>query len=191
MFIEDDVYGYTKIHLDKLLMDNLDIVAGLYWSSEFPYDLCALRKFDKSIKYTDFHKKDGKQTYELPNLKGIQEVDLTHIGFTLIKTDVFKAVEYPYFQHTHEYNSDGYFYQKAMEKGYKLNVDCDVVLNHRGITPKNVNLYKQIGLVDEKYKDIESPKVIIYKNEEEAKVAEEAMNKRIMESELINYKEIA
>ena len=183
LLIEDDIYGYTKVHLDKLLMDNLDIVCGACYGSEFPYDLLASRRFDKSFKYATLVRPPGKNLYEIPEPKGIQEVDLTHTGFSLIKTDVFRRLEYPYFDAMHEYNSDGYFYEKAQNAGFKVHVDCDVVLDHRGVTPKNVQLYKQLGMANDVYKGMEPDQVRVFKDEEEAKKYEEELKAKILVAE--------
>jgi len=185
LLIEDDIYGYTKVHLDKLLMDNLDIVCGACYGSEFPYDLLASRKFDKSFRYATLVRPTGKNLYEIPEPKGVQEVDLTHTGFSLIKTDVFKKLEYPYFDMMHEYNSDGYFYEKCQDAGFKVHVDCDVVLNHRGVTPANVALYKQLGMADGVWKGMEPDQVRVFKDEAEAKKADDELRTRVLAAEAI------
>lgn len=181
LLIEDDLYNFKKVHLDKLLQDDLDVIGAAYFGSTFPHDLIAMRKFDPKEKLIDVGSMAGKHLYCLPADKcnGVQEVDLMGFGFTLIKTSVFSMIEKPYFDMTHEYNSDAYFYDKCHKSNIKTCVDFSVVLNHRGVTPENRNAYYQIGMIDKKYDAMLPESKKIFDNEEEAKQYEAEVAERI------------
>ena len=131
LFIEDDVSHFVKSHLDKLLDAHKDVVSGVYFASGYPYQLCVKGASEQ---------------------RGLQKVESAHLGFTLIRTEIFKDLKEPWFQMDMNVASDERFYLTCAAEDIDVYADFNVVLEHRGITPANVGLYRQIGVIDGKDK---------------------------------------
>ena len=127
LYIDDDMMMKTDEHLfTKLVEHDKDIVAPLFFHKVPPY--CPLI-FRRSIygngEYTDYkHILDYK--------KGLVEVDATGCGVVLIKTEVFKNLEKPYFLYGDTFGEDLYFMNKAKAKGYSVFCDTNIEVGHIG-----------------------------------------------------------
>lgn len=91
--IEDDHWNFTWEMLDTCLSANTHVAGIPYRSRHFPFDVVPM-KFMKLDK-------DGVRKYSGMNdetLKGYEEADLLGFGFTLIRSDVFRILDRPYFR---------------------------------------------------------------------------------------------
>lgn len=139
MFIDSDTYFKPNL-LDKLIESNKDIVSGLYFSRVFPYN---------PMMY-----KEGKEQLEIIHdfkINDLIEVDSFGLGCCLIKTEVFKNLEIPYFKFEIEkgeslkyISEDHYFCKKLKAKGYKLYANTGVLCMHIG-AEIGIEHYQHIG----------------------------------------------
>lgn len=115
--------------LQKLIDDDKDIVSGLHFEKAIPY-LPIIRKY-----------KDGAwfKIVEDIEFNKLMKVDGVGFGCILIKADVFKKMQKPYF--FVEYSEDKmtiisgedlYFCKKATELGYEIYVDTGLICGHQG-----------------------------------------------------------
>lgn len=127
MFIDDDVLlpGDT---LDRLLKADKDIVAGLVIIRGMPFNNMAF-KFEspgRLIYYNDLPLAEpcleGHINYDIKcdscritNLQSLVKVDAVGFSCCLIKTDVLKAMEPPYFITGVNHTEDIYFCLKTLE----------------------------------------------------------------------------
>lgn len=104
--------------LIKMLNADKDIISGLY------------RKKTKNIQYEVSYYDESKQ---------IQKVDWVGFGCILIKSDVIKTIDYPYFYYqsalsdNERITEDVYFCNKARSYGYDVWIDPSIRLTHKGI----------------------------------------------------------
>jgi len=128
-FIDSDTL-IPKNALNTLLNMNQDIVSGLYFSKGKPYlPVARLKDGEKHSFLEDFEFND------------IMEVQGVGMGCCLIKTDVFKNMEFPYFKlewRKHEgvdyqIAEDLYFCDEAIKKGHKIYLNTGIVCPHFGI----------------------------------------------------------
>ena len=139
MFIDGDMI-FPPTGVDQLLSYDLDIVGGVYHYKGEPYD-AVLKKIVKQGNDTVMH-----SIKDFPQDK-LFEVDAIGTGFLLIKMDVFKKIEPPFFFHAqpHEFGmkdmpfpnndvgEDVYFCLKAKEAGFKIYADPTIKgLEHVG-----------------------------------------------------------
>ena len=118
----------TLTRLLKLMKDkNADIVSGLYFTRTPPV-IPVIRK------YVD-------DTYEpIFDYSGVIEVDGIGFGCCLIKTELFKKLEFPYFDGKYEerygfqgfIGEDLYFCRNIRKLGIKIYVDTDLIIQHIG-----------------------------------------------------------
>lgn len=126
LFAIDSDISFASDTLIKLLENDKDIVSGIYIQ----------RIADKKVLelFTD----TGRLEYE--DIKNEQLVSVRACGFgcILIKTEVFKNMEYPHFlyrpelDHEYAYSEDVYFCDKARELGYSVWVNPTILCKHIG-----------------------------------------------------------
>ena len=116
--------------IDALLAMNVDIASGLYFSKGKPYlPVARVKEGEKHFYLEDFE------------FNQIIEVQGVGMGCCLIKTDVFKKLEFPYFKlewRKHEdidyqIAEDLYFCDEAIKAGYKVHLNTGVICEHYGI----------------------------------------------------------
>jgi 2-polyprenyl-3-methyl-5-hydroxy-6-metoxy-1,4-benzoquinol methylase len=141
-FIDSDTL-IPKGAIDSLLNMNVDIASGLYFTKQKPYLPVA-------------RVKEGEMHFFLEDFEfnQIMEVQGVGMGCCLIKMDVFRKMEYPYFKlewRKHdgiEYQiaEDLYFCDEAIKAGYKIHLNTGVVCEHFGIEvgPEQFMIYKQM-----------------------------------------------
>lgn len=137
LLMDDDIYDVTVKDLVTLINADKDVIGGIMYTSGFPYAMCAFRRYDIKTRVADQPMMDGAaRLYEIPpdQCVGVQEADLIPFGFTLIKTDVFKRLEKPYFTCDSQAPTDSWFMDSIMDIGVKPYACFDVWLNHRGCT---------------------------------------------------------
>lgn len=141
----EDMVGEMR---NRLVLDALSIGADYIWfvddDLEVPHDaLQRLYAHDKDIVGGWYPKKtpvlesaslikvgDSKGPVPLDS-KGLVNIDwaLTS-GCTLIKTEVFKNMKYPWFYTNIKHTEDTYFTNLATENGYKVWLDADIKAVH-------------------------------------------------------------
>ncbi len=138
LFWDTDVIPYdNNIIIDlfnELISRNLDILSANY-SSKNTMDISTNRYMPSAWL---FNKKTGVYDSVDNDIEGIYEVDVVGMGFCLIKTDVFRNIDYPYFIFNNKgdtYKESGsllldrilgedfYFCNKVRNAGYKVNID--------------------------------------------------------------------
>jgi 2-polyprenyl-3-methyl-5-hydroxy-6-metoxy-1,4-benzoquinol methylase len=146
LFIDSDIIMPSHA-IDKLIDMDTDIASGLYFAKGKPYLPVArvLRKVDGEEGY--FFLED----FEYNKIIDVAGVGM---GMCLIKSDVFKKLEYPYFRFEwkkdeqvgwYQIAEDLYFCDKARESGYKIKLNTGLLLEHEGIPvgASHFNLYKE------------------------------------------------
>lgn len=129
LFLDSDIL-LQKGSIDKLVDMDVDIASGLYFAKGKPY-LPVARLKSEDDRYFFLEDFDfGKQ----------MEVAGVGMGCCLIKAEVFKNLEYPYFKFdwkksgdvVYQEAEDLYFCRQATEKGYKVILNTGVVCGHFG-----------------------------------------------------------
>ena len=148
LMMDDDVYDVTAEMFLKLLDDDKDIVGGVMFASGFPHAMCAFRRYNTKQKVADMPILKGPaRLYEIPpeQRKGIQKIDLMAYCFTMFKVDIFKKLKKPWFKCDTQAPTDSWFSDTVLRAGLDYYVDFNVWVNHRGVTPSNVMLWRQMG----------------------------------------------
>jgi len=117
--------------LSTMLGKNADLVTGLYFSKTPPY-YPILRKWHAGI-FAQIQNVDLKQN--IP-------IDGCGMGCCLVKSEVFKQIEYPYFKFSYEVwgykdivlSEDLYFCRQLMQKNKRLYANTGVISGHIGST---------------------------------------------------------
>lgn len=135
-FIDSDIV-LPKYSLSRLISRNKEIVTGLY-----------LKKTIRSIEYEVYLKNEKHRYIAQTNFSNddLISIDGCGLGCCLIKTDIFKKIEYPYFLDTslditdRQLSEDLYFCRKSKRAGIELFADLTVICGHLGsynFTPSN------------------------------------------------------
>jgi len=121
LFIDADMVFPPKL-LIKLLSHDVDIVNALAFRRTAPHYPCIF-KWDEE-----------KKCYEtMAYYSGLQEVDATGMPAILIKTDVFRNIQKPwYYYRDNLFSSDLTFCENAKKAGYKILIDTDLKIGHLG-----------------------------------------------------------
>lgn len=127
LFIGDDVLPPPNLY-DLLSRHKQPMVTGIYWSREVV-----------SKPYIWRNLLDGP--YQAWKAGEFFEVDWAGVDATLISTDVFRALEYPFFDTNWAFEEgqvplsfateDLYFYAKARAAGFKLYADTQAQCQHQ------------------------------------------------------------
>jgi hypothetical protein len=125
LFIDSDMV-YPQQSLMRLLSracnKDVSIVGGLATKRRPPFEQCIMNWDGKNWVYAD-----------VPDVPGLYEVDGIGLAFTLIKTEVFKALKKPYFYMDDKgLREDLNFCLDAKKAGYKIFVDTSIYLGHLG-----------------------------------------------------------
>lgn len=140
--LEDDHWGMTSDMLEACLNADTRVCGIPYHSRHLPFMKIPM----KYSGTTDLH---GNKLYDsVKETSGYHESDLIGFGFTLIRSDVFRILDRPYFRLNTDTMvgvgpraTDIDFCQRLIAKGIRP-VGCfDYTLNHREITEEN---YKQM-----------------------------------------------
>lgn len=151
LLMDDDIYDVRVEDIFKLIDADKDVVGGIMYTSGFPHAMCAFRRYNLDTRVADQPILDGAaRLYEIPEDQrvGLQECDLIPFGFTLIKTEVFKKIQKPWFQCNTQAPTDSWFMDSIMDAGIKPYAHFDVWLNHRGVKRDNRHLHVQIGMIE-------------------------------------------
>ena len=123
--------------LQYLVEDNKDVVSGLYFQKVYPH-MPVLYNYinhptSKYIMSCFYYYDDGDPK------KGLRQVDVVGAGCALIKADVFRKIEPPYFRFLKEdpavkdggsISADNYFCRKLKDAGVSVFVDTRICCGH-------------------------------------------------------------
>jgi hypothetical protein len=140
LFVDSDII-MPKEGIDCLINMDVDISSGLYFSKGKPYmPVARVKDGDRHFFLEDFEYNE------------IFEISGVGMGMCLIKTDVFRNMEYPYFKLEwrekdgikYQIAEDLYFCEEALKKGYKTYLNTGVVCQHWGTEagPEQFMIYK-------------------------------------------------
>ncbi len=126
LYLDDDMTFSPDIFFNLASYDK-DIIGALAFKREQPFEPCVYKKREDGNMYSVFPKK-------------MMDVDAIGSAGLLIKTDVLKKIEFPWFETG--YNSDKEhfsvdfdFCRKAKEAGFKIWCDPDISMGHIGSPP--------------------------------------------------------
>ena len=129
-FLDTDIHPPADV-IRRLIAHNLPIVGGLYARRHFP-------PFNEMLK-----KQEGQAVGYKPIMEGeyekgkLVECDAIAFGCVMIKTEILKEMEIPYFRWTEHFAPNGqsedfWFCQKAKRAGFKIFCDTSIVCKHSG-----------------------------------------------------------
>jgi len=154
MFIDDDVLIPKDFTLQRLIACDADIAAGWTIIRGYP--------FKNMIFVFDNEEKTSLTHWTGPEKTGILPCDAVGFSCVLIKHELLKLVEPPYFVTGPHNTEDIYFCMKALQTkpGCKIVVDLDIKTSHNVgaeyIDPLNMPFYK-------KYMEEVEPKLLEWK----------------------------
>jgi len=126
LWLDSDM-RFPKDVLSRLLARDKGIVCANYAKRRFPTEPIAVRKNQPGEDATVINR-----VYTEEDSTGLVEVDYCGMGVMLVKAEVYKAMEYPWFAipwvpAAEDYiGEDVWFCRRAAENGYKTFVDQDV-----------------------------------------------------------------
>lgn len=123
VFFLDDDHTYPPTVLDVLLSRNMPVVAALYLQRTDPFLPIAYAERDENGNYWPL---DLSVCPE----HGLVTVAAAGTGGMLIKAEVFKEIEGPWFVHTTAQSEDLHFCNLLIDAGIQLYVDLDARLGH-------------------------------------------------------------
>lgn len=122
MFIDDD-QAFDREILMKLLAHDEMVVSSLYMQRMVPFAPVVYSGFNEETKgYVPIN------LTELPK-EGLIEVHAAGTGGMLIRSEVFRALEYPWFKHSYA-SEDLVFCEEAQKAGFKIHCDLGALLGH-------------------------------------------------------------
>lgn len=124
-FVDDDMI-FPKDHLLRLLAHNQPVVASLYLNRKPPF---------YPVAYNSMTLVDGVPVWKPVSLQGAPSEGLGEIvgagtGGMLIRTEVFRAIEYDtWFEH-HQSTDDLAFCQRVTAAGFPIFLDLGATMGH-------------------------------------------------------------
>jgi len=113
LFIDADMVFDPDLYY-RLNAHNKDIVSGFAYNVK--HESCVFKKV-------------GDKNIALKPKQGLKKIDYTGLASTLIKTDVFKLLQKPYFYMTKGIYEDSNFYNDLKDK-FEVYCDTDLVVGH-------------------------------------------------------------
>lgn len=120
LWLDSDMM-FPSSTLLRLLAHNEDIVACNYMKRSFPF---------KTVAYTDTT--DWETWIPLKNMDELVVAEATGMGCTLMKTEIFKKLQKPYFEYTYQPKTkdwggeDFTLFKKFNNLGYELKIDMNL-----------------------------------------------------------------
>ena len=127
LFLDDD-HSFPPTLLLQLLAHEQPIVSSLYLRRTNPFLPIAYESKDDAGLYMPIDLTDAPS-------EGLRKIVAAGSGGMLIRSEVFHAIEPPWFLHTDEQSEDLFFCDRAREAGFPLYVDLSARLGH--IAPLN------------------------------------------------------
>lgn len=125
-WLNGDDHVFSPDILMNLLWRDVDIVAPVVWKRAVPPQTVAYKADEQGV-----YKRLGVD--DIPT-SGLFEVDLCGGSGLLVKKHVFEKVEFPWFElgktKADEPGEDIWFCHKAKKAGFKVYLDCSVVMGH-------------------------------------------------------------
>jgi hypothetical protein len=145
LFVEDDTTMIPDGALRKLLDHDVDVVGAYAYARHFPH-------YSMIFKKREEQKNELWCGDEMPGVviidpdEGLKEVDMVPYQFTLIKTDVFRKIDAPWFFYDpdSERLTDFWFADRCFEKGIKMYCDSDLIVQHDGIDGRTAGYWVQM-----------------------------------------------
>ena len=134
--MDDDVWGFQKNFVNRLLDADKEFISGTMFVAGFPYSRCAFKRKDPSKTLVEIFQKKLMELDEVEGT-GVVPCDLTATPFTLIKMSVFEKILTPYYEARPGTAQDSVFCQKLLDAGIQPYCHLGVELNHRHVTPWN------------------------------------------------------
>lgn len=169
LFIDDDMILHEMTFqslIENIQRPNVDVVMALTYIRGYPFHPMFFICRDKEAKeipsldfYDDFEKNIDSKTH-------LVEVDAIGCACVLIKCDLIKKLEPPYFVTTPHHTEDVYFCMKAKRtlgrNNVKIYVDCGVPTTHLGnkmefnhqTVPHFKSFYESLNPEAKKFKDV-------------------------------------
>jgi hypothetical protein len=126
MWLDSDM-RFPKDTIIRLLKHDIGIVCANYAKRRFPTEPIAVRKNGK-----DEDSKTIQRVYTEDHSTGLVDVDYCGMGVMLVKAEVYKTMEYPWFAipwvpNAQDYmGEDVWFCRRAAENGTKTYIDQDL-----------------------------------------------------------------
>jgi 2-polyprenyl-3-methyl-5-hydroxy-6-metoxy-1,4-benzoquinol methylase len=151
LFIDSDIL-MPKGAIDKLIDMDTDIASGLYFAKSKPY--LPVARVIKNTKH-----------FYLEDFEYNQIIDVAGVGMglCLIRSNVFKKLQYPYFKFEwkndemgiYQLAEDLYFSDKAREAGFSIKLNTGILLEHEGVpvNASHFNLYKEQLALDKENRE--------------------------------------
>ncbi len=151
LFFMDSDMDFPSRALIRLLRHDVDIVGGLYFLREPPFNPVAYRVDEQAsrekgghyyswiaqevLDYLNEHRHDapvtGSGCREIPkDGKELRQVDGIGTGCMLIRRRVLEKVPPPWFSYSEGGSEDLFFCRRAIEAGFKVHVDLGVICGH-------------------------------------------------------------
>ena len=128
LFSVDSDVSFKPDTLKKLIEHDKPVVSGLYIQRKPGYHILELYRNGINIPYDDIRN------------AGLIEIDGCGFGCVLVKSEIFRKMEYPHFfyksalDHKNTVSEDNYFCAKAKSIGYKIYADTNIQCQHIGST---------------------------------------------------------
>jgi len=142
LFIDSDIL-FKPEDAVKLIESDEDIISGWYLRTEgIPICMRSYRGSRSRYLAYEQHEMHGTE---------VMEVDTTGMGFVCVKYEVLEKIGYPWFQFFQDPSEDGgetfpplggediWFFNRAVEEGYKVMLDPTVHVGHIKSVPLGVN----------------------------------------------------
>lgn len=129
LLLVDDDNPFPKDAVMNIMKNaDKDIVTGVYLTRAYPHQPLVFDEVDA----------DGKAAWSYLDEQsvGVKEKENCGLGFVLIKTDVFRKMEKPWFRlgeiDPEQWSDDVGFFNRARAAGFKIFVDYNVKIGHFG-----------------------------------------------------------
>jgi hypothetical protein len=126
LFIDDDM-AYKPDAMWRLVEHDKDIVSGLYLGRAYPH---------QPMIFSDADETGAAFFAYLEGKPRLIEIKAAGLGFLLVKTDVFKALEKPWVRlgelDSEQWCDDIGFFKRVREAGFKIYADLSVMVGHIG-----------------------------------------------------------
>jgi len=135
LFVEDDTTAIPKGAIDRLLEYDKEVVGAYAYSRHFPHYPMIYEKPDG--KTAGWSGNAPPAVNHIEPDQGLKKVDLVPFQFTMVKMEVFRTIEKPwFFYNPSRGGTDGWFVDQCANKGIELWCDTDLIVQHAGIDGK-------------------------------------------------------
>jgi GT2 family glycosyltransferase len=123
LFVDDDM-RFPPEFLSRLIGHDVDVVAGLAYKRKPPFG---------TVAYSWRNEGEGYAAFEGIEHQGLMKVDAVGFGGALMKVDVLRRMQKPYFDFNAKFGEDLGFCKKAQDEARaEIYVDTDLIMGHVG-----------------------------------------------------------